>query len=62
MPLTVFTLDMVIRYPACSIQEIAARELETVTASTDFGDSRRDLEEFTLPSGVVAGRYTRLEG
>ena len=43
VPLTVFTLDYCIRYPACSMREIAERELETVMASGEY-DARRDFE------------------
>lgn len=35
VPLTVFLLDYCIRYPACSIQDVAANELETITMSVD---------------------------
>lgn len=37
MPLTVFTLDYCIRYPACSVTDVAARELATVSVS-DYDD------------------------
>lgn len=33
VPLTVFTVDYCIRYPACSMKDVAAMELETVTIS-----------------------------
>ncbi len=36
VPLTVFLLDYCIRYPAESMTDVAARELESV--SVDFGD------------------------
>lgn len=36
VPLTVFLLDYCIRYPASSITDVAAKELEIV--SVDFGD------------------------
>lgn len=53
VPLTVFCLDYCIRYPACSLREIAARELETVSSSIDF-DTRRDLSaQFKVPVGVA---------
>ena len=31
MPLTVFTVDYCIRYPACSLKDVAVMELETVS-------------------------------
>lgn len=31
VPLTVFLLDYCIRYPACSVTDVAARELDRVT-------------------------------
>ena len=37
VPLTVFALDYCIRYPADSMRDVAARELEIV--SVDFGES-----------------------
>ena len=37
VPLTVFALDYCIRFPAESMTDVAARELEIV--SVDFGDS-----------------------
>lgn len=37
VPLTVFTLDYCIRYPACSVTDVAARELATVSVS-DYDD------------------------
>lgn len=37
MPLTVFTLDYCIRYPACSVTDVAAKELATVSVS-DYDD------------------------
>lgn len=37
MPLTVFTLDYCIRYPACSVTDVAARELATVSVA-DYDD------------------------
>ena len=53
VPLTVFCLDYCIRYPACSIQEIAVRELETVSSSIDF-EARRDMEDrFSMPAGIT---------
>ncbi|KAL6785199.1 hypothetical protein ACKKBG_A02845 [Auxenochlorella protothecoides x Auxenochlorella symbiontica] len=43
VPLTVFTLDYCIRYPACSVTDVAARELDRVTfdpvRSLDFDAS-----------------------
>ena len=33
VPMTVFALDYCIRYPACSVTEIAAKELQTVSIS-----------------------------
>lgn len=36
--MTVFTLDYCIRYPACSVTEIAAKELKSV----DFSDTDND--------------------
>ena len=38
MPLTVFTLDYCIRYPAASVTDVAARELATVERSLDEDD------------------------
>ena len=53
VPLTVFCLDYCIRYPACSLREIAARELETVSSSMDF-DTRRDLSsQLKVPAGAA---------
>ncbi|EIE20668.1 hypothetical protein COCSUDRAFT_48360 [Coccomyxa subellipsoidea C-169] len=37
VPLTVFTLDYCIRYPACSVTDVAARELATVSVA-DYDD------------------------
>jgi len=37
VPLTVFTLDYCIRYPACSVTDVAAKELATVSVS-DYDD------------------------
>ena len=38
VPLTVFTLDYCIRYPAASVTDVAARELATVERSLDEDD------------------------
>ena len=38
VPLTVFTLDYCIRYPAASVTDVAARELATVERSIDEDD------------------------
>lgn len=35
--MTVFTLDYCIRYPACSVTDVAAKELATVSVS-DYDD------------------------
>ena len=49
MPLTVFTLDYCIRYPACSVTDVAARELATVSIAdydgAEFGDFRAGFGE-----------------
>ena len=54
VPLTVFCLDYCIRYPACSLQEIAARELKTVSSSTDFETWPQQDKSFSVPAGVTA--------
>lgn len=49
VPLTVFTLDYCIRYPACSVTDVAARELATVSIAdydgAEFGDFRAGFGE-----------------
>ena len=37
VPMTVFTLDYCIRYPACTVTEIAAKELKSVDFSESSG-------------------------
>lgn len=54
VPLTVFCLDYCIRYPACSLQEIAERELETVSSSVDFDSFRTAEPQYTLPAAGVS--------
>lgn len=46
VPLTVFTVDYCIRYPACSLKDVAAMELETVSISAD-STSRTSYDEDT---------------
>ena len=50
VPLTVFFLDYCIRYPACSLQEIAQRELETVTSSGEFDTAQNVDGIYAMPS------------
>eukprot|EP00877_Chromochloris_zofingiensis_P004003 jgi/Chrzof1/13603/Cz08g03260.t1 len=38
VPMTVFALDYLIRYPQSSVTEVGARELEKVMRSEDDGD------------------------
>ncbi|CAL5219585.1 g1445 [Coccomyxa viridis] len=37
VPVTVYTMDYIVRYPACSMTDVAARELATVSIS-DYGE------------------------
>jgi hypothetical protein len=53
VPLTVFCLDYCIRYPACSLREIAARELKTVQSSVEFDTWPDQEQEFKMPRGVT---------
>jgi hypothetical protein len=59
VPLTVFTLDYCIRYPACSVTDVAAKELATVSVS-DYDDdvvydSRFDsfIDEASVEPSVI---------
>ena len=45
VPMTVFALDYCIRYPACSVTEIAAKELQTVSIS-EYSNSQEMLARF----------------
>ena len=49
VPMTVFALDYMVRYPACSVTDVAARELATVSIAdydgAEFGDFRAGFGE-----------------
>ena len=53
MPLTVFALDYCIRYPACSMTDVAARELLTVSVS-DFDEEFKFELKSDTPSNAMA--------
>lgn len=61
VPLTVFCLDYCIRYPACSLREIAAKELMTVQSSVDFDTWPKEEQEFKIPLGVTKDSVKALD-
>ena len=50
MPLTVFALDYCIKYPQCSLGDVAAKELDKVTL--DFGVGESDGIILRRPSNL----------
>ncbi len=61
VPLTVFCLDYCIRYPACSLREIAAKELMTVQSSTDYDSWPKEEQQFKIPQGVTKASVRALD-
>ncbi|KAK9803350.1 hypothetical protein WJX73_007055 [Symbiochloris irregularis] len=59
VPMTVFTLDYCIRYPACTVTEIAAKELKSVDFSDSMGSGG---EEYVAPfkKSQDLARYQRV--
>lgn len=56
VPLTVFTLDYCIKYPACSVTEIAAKELKSV----DFSEAGNGdfISRFRVPEAAPTAAQT----
>jgi hypothetical protein len=55
VPLTVFTLDYCIRYPTSTVKDVAAKELESVSA--EYAADRDDPSEkrYIPPSLAIRG-------
>ena len=52
--MTVFALDYCIRFPACSVTEIAAKELQTVSIS-EYSNSKEMLARFGVADPALLG-------